>query len=142
MPEINVRQRFNQPPEQVFAALGTHQGLNQLFWPIQVQRVRDATDPQHPDGVGSVRKMGLGWIKPLAEQITAYEPNALVEYTVIGRAPIKHHLGRLTFTADGQGTLVDYHISLESDLPFVAPTVLNGLQLAIRLGLARMARNI
>ena len=86
MPEINVRQRFNQSPEQVFAALSTHASLNKLFWPVQVVRTKDATDPQNPDGVGSIRQMGFGPIKPLAEKITAFEPNQMIEYILLGKS--------------------------------------------------------
>lgn len=142
MPEINVRQRFNQSPEQVFAALSTHASLNKLFWPVQVVRTKDATDPQNPDGVGSIRQMGFGPMKPLAEKITAFEPNQMIEYILLGKSPIRDHLGRLTFTADGQGTLVDYHIELDSSIPLLAPVVLTGLQVVIRTGLSRMARTL
>lgn len=142
MPEINVRQRFNQSPKQVFAALSTHASLNQLFWPVQVVRSRDAADPQNLDGVGSVRKIGFGPIKPLTEQIVSFEPNQMIEYKIIGQTPVKDHLGRLTFMPDGQGTLVDYHIELDSDIPLLAPAILAGLQFVIRTGLSRMARTL
>jgi uncharacterized protein YndB with AHSA1/START domain len=142
MPEINVRQRFNQSPDQVFAALGTHASLNQLFWPIQVVRTTDATDPACPDGVGSVRRMGFGPIKPLAEKITAYQPNQMIEYILLGKSPVRNHIGRMTFTPDGNGTLVHYHIALDSPFPLLAPLVLTSLQQVIRIGLARMARTL
>lgn len=142
MAQINVRQRFNQSPERVFAVLGTHVGLNQLFWPMQVVRSTDATDPKYPDGVGSVRRMGFGPIKPVTEKITAYEPNRMVEYTLVGKAPVRHHVGRMTFTPDGNGTVVHYHIALDSAVPLLAPALLAGLQRVIQTGLARMARTL
>lgn len=140
MPSMNVRQRFSQSPEQVFALFDTHAKLNRLFWPLQVERSRDSSDPQRVDGVGSVRQMGLGPIKPVAEQITALEPNRLIEYKLISKTPIKNHLGRLTFTPDGAGTIVDYYIELESAIPLLAPVVLTTLQTALRVGMARLAR--
>lgn len=140
MPSITVRQRFNQPVEQVFAAFNTHAKLNALFWPLQVVRVKDAADSHNPDGVGSVRRMGFGLLKPVAEKITAYQANQLIEYTLVGAAPVRNHLGRMTFTADGHGSFVDYYIELDSPIPLVAPATLMGLQLALRTGLARMAR--
>ena len=36
-------------------------------------RVKDSADPERPDGVGSVRRMGFGVIKPLKEEITHLE---------------------------------------------------------------------
>lgn len=140
MRSIRVRQRFNQPTEQVFALFDTHDKLNRLFWPLQVVRTQDAADPQQLDGVGSVRHMGLGPIKPIAEQITAIETNRLIEYKLISKTPVKNHLGRMTFTPDGAGTIVDYYIELDSAVPLLAPVILSSLQIALRVGLARLAR--
>ena len=142
MHSMNVRQRFSQSPEQVFALFDTHAKLNRLFWPLQVVRSQDASDPHCPDGVGSVRRMGIGLLKPIAEQITAFEPHYRIEYTLISKTPINNHLGRLTFTPDGHGTIVDYYIELDSAVPFLAPIVLGTLQTALRVGLARLARTL
>lgn len=54
--------------EQVFDLLSKHATYNVAFAPIQVVRVKDSTDPERPDGLGSIRRMGLGWL--IQEQIT------------------------------------------------------------------------
>jgi hypothetical protein len=46
----------------------------------------------------------------------------------------------MTFTPDGAGTIVDYYIELDSAVPLLAPVVLSSLQIALRVGLARLAR--
>ena len=46
-------------------------------------RSKDSADPQRPDGVGSVRRMGYGPVKPLQEEITLLEENKRIEYKII-----------------------------------------------------------
>ena len=69
MNSIQVKQEFNAPVEQVFDLLSKHATYNVAFAPIQVVRVKDSTAPERPDGLGSIRRMGLGPIKPIQEQI-------------------------------------------------------------------------
>ncbi len=63
-------------------------------------RVKDSADPERPDGLGSVRRMGFGPIKPLQEQITLMNVNERIEYKIIKNPLIKHHLGIIEFEAD------------------------------------------
>ena len=80
MNSIQIKKEFNAPVDQVFNLLSKHATYNIAFAPIQVVRVKDSADPERPDGVGSVRRMGFGPIKPLQEQITLLEPNQRIEY--------------------------------------------------------------
>lgn len=140
MPRFLIQQYFDAPVEQVFSRFDTHAKLNKLFAPMQVERVRDAADADHPDGVGSVRHMGFGAIKPLAEQITAYEPNQRIEYKIINNPLIRHHRGEMRFTPKDSGTMVSYAIELDSRIPLASHVVLAVLKKALTDGLARMAR--
>ncbi len=142
MAKITVQQKFKQSPEQVFAAFAKHKTYNSIFWPLQVERTEDALDAQNPDGVGSVRKMGFGPIKPLQEEITVLEPNQLIEYQIINNPLVKHHIGRLKFATTEQGTLLTYEIELEGKLPFIALPILAGLKVALSQGLAKAARQL
>lgn len=140
MPQILISQYFDAPIEQVFARFDTHAKLNQLFAPLQVERVQTATEGSHPDGVGSVRHMGEGPFKPVAEQITAFELNQRIEYKLINNPLIRHHRGEMRFTPKDAGTLVSYTIELEGRIPFSASVMLAVLKKALTDGLARMAR--
>lgn len=142
MAKITVQQKFKQAPQQVFEAFSKHSIYNDAFWPVQVVRVKDSADAQNPDGLGSVRQMGFGPVKPIKEQIITLEPNQLIEYKLIGNPLIKHHVGRLKFTSIDEGTLLTYEIELTGKLPLMALPVLAGLKVAIRIGLAKIARQL
>ena len=105
MNKIEVKQKFPAPVEQVFALLSKHATYNVAFAPVQVQRVKDAADPAHPDGLGSIRRLGFGPIKPLQEQISVFELNQRIEYKIIKNPLIKHHIGIIEFNQAGPNKL-------------------------------------
>ncbi len=111
--------------------------LHQCKWYV----LKTSADPERPDGVGSVRRMGIGPIKPLQEQITVIEPNQRIEYKIIKNPLIKHHLGTLEFqqVADHK-TLVTYRIELQARVPFVSKAILAQLKTAIKIGLSETCK--
>ena len=143
MHAIQIKKEFNAPVAQVFELLSKHATYNIAFAPMQVVRIKDSTDPERPDGVGSVRRMGIGPIKPLQEQITLIEPNQRIEYKIIKNPFIKHHLGTLEFqqVADNK-TLVTYRIELQVRVPFVSKIILAQLKTAIKIGLSKLAKSL
>lgn len=142
MSTFRVQQYFAQKPEQVFATFSKHSIYADAFWPLQIQRVKDAADPQNPDGLGSVRAMGFGPLKPVREQITAIEPSRLIEYKLINNPLVSHHLGRLEFAAQGGGTLLTYTIEFVGKLPLSSIIVSTNLKVLVKLGLAKIARKL
>ena len=143
MHAIQIKKEFNAPVAQVFELLSKHATYNIAFAPMQVVRIKDSTDPERPDGVDSVRRMGIGPIKPLQEQITLIEPNQRIEYKIIKNPLIKHHLGTLEFqqVADNK-TLVTYRIELQVRVPFVSKIILAQLKTAIKIGLSKLAKSL
>ncbi len=83
MDSILITKEFNAPIEQIFELLSKHDTYNIAFAPMQVERIKNALDANRPDGVGSIRKLGLGKIKPLQEQITLLLPNKRIEYKLL-----------------------------------------------------------
>ncbi|WP_180049368.1 SRPBCC family protein [Acinetobacter sp. YH12144] len=143
MKSIQVKKEFNAPVEQVFDLLSKHSTYNVAFAPIQVVRVKDSVDPERPDGVGSVRCMGFGPVKPLQEQITLLEPNQRIEYKIIKNPLVKHHLGVIQFEAiDAARTLVTYTIELQARAPFVSQLILAQLKSAIKIGFSKLAKTV
>ncbi|MGF2683799.1 SRPBCC family protein [Acinetobacter johnsonii] len=121
MNNIQIKKEFNAPVEQVFDLLSKHSTYNVAFAPVQVVRVKDSADPERPDGLGSIRRMGFGPIKPLQEQITLMNVNERIEYKIIKNPLIKHHLGIIEFEPiDSNKTLVTYTIELQARAPFVS----------------------
>ncbi|MGE8685381.1 MAG: SRPBCC family protein [Acinetobacter sp.] len=143
MKSIQVKKEFNAPVAQVFELLSKHSTYNVAFAPVQVVRVKDSADPERPDGVGSVRRMGFGPVKPLQEQITVLEPNQRIEYKIIKNPLVKHHLGVIQFEAlDSARTLVTYTIELQARAPFVSQLILAQLKSAIKIGFSKLAKTV
>ncbi len=138
---ITIQKEFNAPLSDVFNLLSKHATYNKAFAPLQVVRVKDSADPERPDGVGSVRRMGFGAIKPLKEEITHLEENKRIEYKLIDNRLVKHHLGRIEFSEiTPYITLVTYRIELTAKAPVVSKLILAQLKLAITLGFSRLAK--
>ena len=140
---IQVKQEFNAPLDQVFDLLSKHATYNTAFAPVQVVRVKDSADPGRPDGLGSIRRMGFGPIKPIQEQITLLDVNKRIEYKIINNPLIKHHIGIIEFTEIAANkTRVDYTIELQARAPFVSKLILAQLKLAITLGFKKLAKSV
>ena len=143
MNSIQIRKDFNAPIEQVFELLSKHDTYNVAFAPMQVERIKDALDVNRPDGVGSIRKLGIGRIKPLQEQITLLLPNERIEYKIIKNPLVQHHIGIIEFeTVDEKTTRVTYTIELKMYLPFVSKLILAQLKSGIKLGFSKLAKTV
>ena len=143
MPSIQVKKDFPASIENVFELLSKHATYNIAFAPIQVERIKDSADPERPDGLGSVRSLGLGPIKPLKEQITLLEPNQRIEYQIIQNPLVKHHLGIIEFEAISENsTRVTYTIELQVKAPFISKLILAQLKSAIGLGFKKLAKSV
>ncbi|BCU65140.1 hypothetical protein F941_01244 [Acinetobacter bouvetii DSM 14964 = CIP 107468] len=143
MNAMQVKKEFNAPVEKVFELLSKHATYNVAFAPVQVVRVKDSADLQRPDGVGSVRRLGLGPVKPIQEEITVLVPNQRIEYKIIKNPLVKHHLGIIEFQpVDENKTLVTYTIEFQARAPFVSKLVLAQLKSAIKLGFSKLAKTV
>ena len=143
MKSIQIKKEFPAPIADVFKLLSQHDTYNIAFAPIQVERIKDSTDPEHPDGVGSIRRMGFGSIKPLKEQITLFAPHHRIEYKIIKNPLVKHHLGIIEFEkVDADKTLVTYTIELQTRTPLVSQLILAQLKLAIKVGFSKLAKTV
>ena len=140
---ITVTREFNAPVTEVFNLLSKHATFNTAFAPVQVVRVKDSTDPQRPDGLGSVRRLGFGPVKPLQEEITLVQENQRIEYKIINNPLVKHHLGQIDFREiTPYITLVTYKIELSLKAPLVSQIILAQLKAAITLGLLKLAKSM
>ena len=142
MESIQIKKEFNAPIDQVFELLAKHATYNLVFAPVQLRRIKDSSDPERPDGLGSIRRVGLGSIKLLQEEITRLDVNQRIEYKIVKSPLIKHHLGIIEFQKIAENrTLVTYTIELQTRLPFVGKMILAQLKQAIKLGLTKLAKS-
>ena len=140
---IIIKKEFNAPISELFDLLSKHATYNQAFAPLQVVRVKDSTDPQRPDGTGSVRRIGFGPVKPLQEEITLLQENKRIEYKIIKNPLVKHHLGQIDFKEITPFiTLVTYQIEFTAKVPFVSQLILANLKAGITLGFEKIAKSI
>ncbi|MDY6815595.1 MAG: SRPBCC family protein [Pseudomonadota bacterium] len=133
---IEIDETFDLPRRRVFALFADHHRFGKLLG-APVKRIKDS-DQADPNGIGSVRKIGIGPIG-LEETVLNFEPETLIEYTVTSRSPIRNHLGRIRFedTPGGQ-TRVHYTISFEDIVPFTGKVVSSALEQGIRRGIKRV----
>ncbi|MFX0578739.1 SRPBCC family protein [Nocardia nepalensis] len=80
-----------------------------------------------PAGVGAQYLIGKGGVG-IVEETTKLVPGELMEYKIIKGAPVKRHVGTITFTDADNGTLVSYTMESEPSLPVPAKLVEIGLK--------------
>ncbi|MCU4351918.1 SRPBCC family protein [Acinetobacter ursingii] len=139
---ITMKQRFNVPLDQVFPVFNQHATFNTILWPIQSIVIKQSHDPDNADGVGSVRKMGVGPLKFIQEEITKIIPNQMIEYQMLKNPLFSYHLGRLEFIEKAGQTELTYTIWLDSPIPLMAKIGLLQLKASAKLGLKKVASQV
>lgn len=135
---IEIDETFDVPRRRVFALFADHRRFGKLLG-APVRRIRDS-DQADPNGLGSVRKIGIGPVG-LEETVTSFEPDSLIEYTITSMSPIRNHLGRIRFEDTPEGhTRVNYIITFEDIVPFTGKVVSSALEQGIRRGIKRVPK--
>ncbi|MEX2476724.1 SRPBCC family protein [Marinobacter sp.] len=135
---IEIDETFDVPRSRVFALFADHKRFGQLLG-APVKRIRDS-DQADPNGLGSIRKIGVGPIG-LKETVIGFEPNTLIEYTITSISPIRNHLGRIRFEDSGKGqTRVNYTITFEDIVPLTGKVVSAALEQGIRKCIKRVPK--
>lgn len=128
--KIRLSATVNAPIAAVFDCLNDHEQFGRI-WPGQTRRVKDSEQPGNVNGVGSERQVKIGPIPGLMifrEEIVTCDKPHLLEYTVIGPAPIKNHFGRIKLRTENGQTVIDYTIELDSVIPGLTNKILKDLQ--------------
>ncbi|WP_158596029.1 SRPBCC family protein [Oleomonas cavernae] len=108
---------FKAPREAVFRLCAGHESMGAMF-PGKSTNARPSTDPDWPDGLGSIRHVKMGPFPPVVEQVTVFAPYERYEYRVIGGGPIKNHVGIMRFSDVVEGTRLEYTVTFDGRLPF------------------------
>jgi len=131
---VEVVHASGRPVQELFAELADHARLRRVFG-VPVRRIRDGEGELN--GVGSVRRMGVG---PLAfeETVTAIEPQRSIEYRITrGAGPVRNHRGRLEFASEGTGSRVTWTIDYDT-LPILGTALQAVLARVIKRGLGKL----
>lgn len=135
---IEIDETFDVPRNRVFALFADHGRFGKLLG-APVKRIQDS-DQADPNGIGSVRKIGIGPLS-LEETVIGFEPDSLIEYTITSMSPIRNHMGRIRFDDAGEGgTRVNYTITFEDIVPFTGKVVSAALEQGIRKGIKRVPK--
>ena len=142
MAEIVMRQRFDAPPERVFAMLTDHVEFGRaLGEDIRIER----EGVPAPNGLGAVRAIRARGLT-IREEVVGWEVPRAMDYRVVSGAPLQNHLGEIRITPDGTGTRLDYRIRF--DWPWylggalVGGLIARSLERQIGAGIVRMASTL
>lgn len=137
MQTVELTQTSRLPLAELYALLSDHDRLGGVLG-APVKRIREGRDS--PNGVGSVRRVGLPPLG-LEETVVGAVVDKSIDYKITrGGWPVKDHHGRLTFKArpDG-GSEVQWRIQFDAALPGAALLVKQLLGFAIGRGLRKLA---
>lgn len=114
---LHFLQDFDAPIKNVFSFFSDHNRLGEIY-PAFIRRIENAPNPTNCNDVGSKRII-IRLPLILQETITQYiEPNYL-EYKITSKGIIKHHVGKMNFTAlSPEKTRLEYIIEFKAVLPF------------------------
>ncbi|MEU7766625.1 SRPBCC family protein [Nocardia sp. NPDC049190] len=84
------------------------------YLPVQVKLIKPG--PTDREGVGAQHHIGVGPVG-VTEEITKLVPGERMEYKIIKGAPVKRHVGVITFADADNGTLVSYTMESDPTLP-------------------------
>lgn len=138
---ISVSHEFDVTREEVFAVIADPYELAAIN-SFGVERIKDSTD-DNVNGVGSVRRLKMGFFRSIDEVITEFDVPELIEYRVVKGVPVKNHVGRITFVDIGNGrSRVDFFIQFDSTFPGLGSMLRIGLQKAIATSMTRIAHHL
>ncbi|WP_330254056.1 SRPBCC family protein [Nocardia sp. NBC_00565] len=112
------------PRDAVYKFFTERDGINPY---IPVDFTLKTPGTPTPNGVGAQYLIGKGGVG-IVEETTKLVPGELMEYKIIKGAPVKRHVGTITFTDVDNGTLVSYTMESEPSLPVPAKVLEFGLK--------------
>ena len=142
---VEVQHVFPHPIDRVFRRYTDHEGWSDWAGTGRVRLVREGAPDRN--GVGAVR--AFAFPPNLREEVTVFEPPAAgggsgrMEYRIIqGGGPLVDHLGEVTFTSQGESTLIVWQISFRSPIPGAGWPLEAALGALFRRMLGGLARDL
>ncbi|WP_280259389.1 SRPBCC family protein [Nocardia abscessus] len=112
------------PREVVYRLFADRESISP-YVPVQIKLVKPGLTER--EGVGAQHLIGLGPVG-VTEEITKLVPGERMEYKIVKGAPVKRHVGIVTFTDADNGTLVSYTMESDPSLPVPAKVLEFGLK--------------
>ncbi|MFI6214856.1 SRPBCC family protein [Nocardia brasiliensis] len=112
------------PREVVYRLFADRESVSP-YLPINIKLTKPGLTER--EGVGAQHLLGVGPLG-VTEEITKLVPGERMEYKIVKGAPVKRHVGVITFTDADKGTLVSYTMESEPSLPVPAKVLEFGLK--------------
>ncbi|QIS03084.1 SRPBCC family protein [Nocardia brasiliensis] len=112
------------PREVVYRLFADRESVSP-YLPINIKLTKPGLTER--EGVGAQHLLGVGPLG-VTEEITKLVPGERMEYKIVKGAPVKRHVGVITFADSGTGTLVSYTMESEPSLPVPAKVLEFGLK--------------
>lgn len=112
--QFEMRRVVSAPPEKVWALLADHEGMKR--WAPVREVIRRRPGSPDPNGVGCIRTVRAFGIV-VDERITAFEPFARLDYTLVEGAPIRDHVARITLAAEEGATCLRWNVQFRAVVP-------------------------
>lgn len=137
MQTVQLTQESTRSVADLYAALADHDRLGGVLG-VPVKRIKEGKTS--PNGIGSVRKIGMGPVA-IEETVVGAVVDKSIDYKITkGGWPVKDHHGRLTFKAlPGGGSQVQWRIDLDAAVPGAALLIKQVLSIGIGRGLKKLA---
>jgi hypothetical protein len=120
--EIEVRIHVQAPIELVFDAMADHEGFIRDRDGTVTKVVRAGQIDRN--GLGCLREVRSGWTVRFVEEITDWRRPATYAYEIRQSSiPMRHLGGRMSFTANGGGTDVEWRSRFEIPIPIAGRVV-------------------
>ncbi|KIA64015.1 SRPBCC family protein [Nocardia vulneris] len=112
------------PREVVYRLFADRESVSP-YLPITIKLTKPGLTER--EGVGAQHLLGVGPLG-VTEEITKLVPGERMEYKIVKGAPVKRHVGVITFADADKGTLVSYTMESEPSLPVPAKVLEFGLK--------------
>ena len=117
MYKVLISKTINAPIEKVFEVLADHEGYVNFPGVRKAELIPEGTSPRN--GVGAVRRLGLGPIS-IDEEITEYQAPSLLGYRIVkAPLPVDHEFAQVRLQAHGDKTRVEWESVIHNRWPLV-----------------------
>jgi len=103
---FEVFARSAAPPEEVWRLLVDATAWSAWSRIPHAEREREGVPA--PDGIGSIRRLGLGRMGS-REEVVVFEPPQHFAYILLTGLPVREYRADVALTPDGDGTLITWH---------------------------------
>jgi hypothetical protein len=116
------------PPNTVFDVVTDHRSYSD-YTPLR-KAVLEREGAPEPDGLGAIRALHLVG-PPMREEVVGFErPNRFV-YRLLSGLPVRDHVGTVTISGNGTGSLMRYEIETTPTVPLAGAAVVAAMKVAI-----------